>query len=94
MTTSDWFASEQYPHAEFRSTAFEPVTDSGNYSVTGDLTIRDSTRPINFLLVTDGGMASGEFSIKRADFGIGTGGQDEFIDPEVAIRFAAPIAAE
>jgi cytochrome b561 len=94
VATADWFASEQYPLAEFRSTKFEAAADTGNYSVTGDLTIRDNTRQINFLLITTEGSASGEFSINRADFGIGTGGQDEFIDSEVAIRFETQIPAE
>lgn len=94
VTTADWFASEQYPLAEFRSTEIARIPDASDYSVTGDLTIRGNTQSIKFLMVTAGDTASGEFPINRTDFGIGSGGQDEFIDSEVVIRFATQLAAE
>ncbi len=91
VVTADWFASDQYPLAEFRSTVVAPVAGTNEFSVTGDLTIRDTSRPVTFTLSITDGVASGEFPISRSDYGVGTGGQDEFIEEEVTIRFATAL---
>lgn len=91
VVTGDWFASEQFPVAQFRSTDIAINTADGKaYTVTGDLTIRDVSQTVTFELSVDKGIATGEFPINRGDYGIGTGGQDEFIESEVLIRFETP----
>ena len=87
VVTANWFASDQYPVAEFRSTSVEPVTGTSDFLVLGELTIRNNSRKVSFKLLVEGDKASGEFLINRGDYAVGTGGQDEFIEPEVTIRF-------
>jgi len=97
VVTADWFASDQYPEALFRSTGIERVADENSaetYAVSGNLTIRDSSQSVSFLLVVEDGTASGELPIIRQDFGIGDGGQDEFIESEVLIRFETSAGAQ
>lgn len=86
VVTADWFASNQYPQAKFTSTLFESIDDA-NYVVTGELTIRDVTKSISVALSLADGLASGEFSIDRRDFNVGSSGQDEFVEPMVTIQF-------
>lgn len=45
LKSDDFFNAEQYPEMKFESTAFEKVGDD-KYKVTGDLTIRDVTKPV------------------------------------------------
>jgi len=45
LKSDDFFNAEQYPELKFESTAFEKISDD-KYRVTGDLTIRDVTRPV------------------------------------------------
>jgi polyisoprenoid-binding protein YceI len=53
LRSADFFDAEQYPAIAFVSTAVEPVRGN-QYKVTGDLTIRDVTRPITFDVELDG----------------------------------------
>ncbi|MFF8771299.1 YceI family protein [Kitasatospora sp. NPDC015120] len=45
LRTSDFFAAETFPEISFRSTSAERVRDD-SYRMTGNLTIKDITRPI------------------------------------------------
>ncbi|KJY36358.1 YceI family protein [Streptomyces sp. NRRL S-495] len=45
LRTSDFFAAESFPEMRFRSTAAERVGDE-SYRMSGELTIKDVTRPI------------------------------------------------
>jgi polyisoprenoid-binding protein YceI len=47
LRSDDFFAAETYPRITFRSTKVEPK-GGDEYRVTGDLTIRDVTRPVTF----------------------------------------------
>ena len=55
--------------------------------MTGELTIRDISNVVEFDLWLEEGIGSAEFPINRRDFGIGDGGQDEFVEAEVMVRF-------
>jgi polyisoprenoid-binding protein YceI len=76
---ADFFDTEKYPTATFKSTRFEKAGD-GKYTIAGELTIRDSTKPVVLdatLLgsMTDsrGGVRSGwraETTINRFDYGV------------------------
>jgi polyisoprenoid-binding protein YceI len=80
LKSADFFDVEQYPKITFQSTDITKKAE-GEYDVTGDLTIRDTTRPETFS-VTFEGLAkdpmsgnetagfSGEAKIKRSDYGI------------------------
>jgi len=45
LRSADFFAVEQYPHVVFRSTKVENRGD-GEFTLHGDLTVRDVTRPV------------------------------------------------
>jgi polyisoprenoid-binding protein YceI len=47
LRSADFFDAEQYPEITFTSTRVEAKRDN-DYAVTGDLTIRDVTRPVTF----------------------------------------------
>jgi polyisoprenoid-binding protein YceI len=47
LRSGDFFDVERFPELTFVSTSIEP-RDGNSYAVTGDLTIRDTTRPITF----------------------------------------------
>lgn len=56
LKSDDFFNAEKFPSMTFASTAFTPV--GGNkYKLTGNLTIRDITKPVTFD-VTFGGIAT------------------------------------
>lgn len=86
VVSNDWFASTEFPIATFASQKLEKQGDS-NYLVTGELTIRSVSKVISFPMLVSNGNASGEFTVIRADYDVGSNGQDEFVDPEVKIRF-------
>ena len=49
----DFFAVEQYPEMTFNATSFD-VDANGNGTVTGDLTIKGTTKPVTFEVETFG----------------------------------------
>jgi polyisoprenoid-binding protein YceI len=84
LHSPDFFDVRQYPKATFESTKIEPVRgSSGKYKITGELTIRDVTKPISFpatVKVTDDGVVlASKFKIKRSEYGI-TFGPDRVVD--------------
>jgi polyisoprenoid-binding protein YceI len=88
LQSPDFFDVREYPEATFKSTKID-VTDAarGRYKMTGQLTIRDVTKPISFpvtLTTTDvGAVLASKFKLKRSDFGM-TFGPDRVVD-EVAM---------
>jgi len=46
LRSADFFDVETYPVVTFRSTNVEADGDSGDLTITGDLTIKDVTRPV------------------------------------------------
>lgn len=79
LRSADFFDGEAYPAITFKSTAFEKTGDN-EFKLTGDLTIRDVTRPVT-VDVEYGGSAVdpyGNFKagfevtgkIKRKEFGL------------------------
>ena len=53
LRSPDFFDAETYPEIVFVSTAIEQVGDD-RYRVTGDLTIKDTTKPVTFDVELDG----------------------------------------
>jgi polyisoprenoid-binding protein YceI len=69
LKDDDFFGTEKYPTSKL---VFKKIADKGNgvYNVTGDLTIKDVTAPINFVLTVKGATASTSLKIDRTKFGI------------------------
>ena len=78
LKSADFFDAARYPEMRFRSTTVDPV--EGGFTVTGDLTIRDITRPVTLTVTEEGagvdpwGNQKAAFSatgkINRGDFGL------------------------
>lgn len=78
LRSPDFFDVERYPEMQFRSTTVERT--DGGYKMTGDLTIKDVTRPMTLSVVEEGAgvdpwgnqkiafSAAGKFN--RSDFGL------------------------
>lgn len=47
LKSDDFFNAEKFPQMQFVSTSFQPAGD-GKYKLTGNLTIRDVTKPVTF----------------------------------------------
>jgi polyisoprenoid-binding protein YceI len=79
LRSADFFHAERFPTISFASTSVEPA-GGDKYRVTGDLTIRDVTKPVTFDVELDGivpGMRGGRHvglsattKIQRDDWGL------------------------
>lgn len=79
LRSGDFFDAENHPKMEFKSTQISKKGD-GEYTLTGDLTIRGTTRPVNFNVTFEGQGKdpwgnekvgfSAQGSILRSDFGL------------------------
>lgn len=81
LKSVDFFDVETYPTITFRSTSLD-INPDGTGTITGDLTIKDITRPItfdgvinkvgqNFRSGVDMFGISGTGTLKRSDYGVG-----------------------
>ena len=66
LRSADFFDAEKYPQIKFKSTSFKKV-DNDEYTLTGDLTIKDITKPIT-LKVEYGGTATDFYGNLKAGF--------------------------
>jgi polyisoprenoid-binding protein YceI len=66
LRSDDFFATDKYPHITFESRSFKKISDS-DYKLTGDLTIRDVTKPIE-LSVEYGGTVVDPYGNTKAGF--------------------------
>jgi polyisoprenoid-binding protein YceI len=67
LRTNDFFNSEQWPVAVFKSTGVK-VEDDDEFILYGDLTIRDVTRPIELEVEFDGLIEKDGYGGRRAGF--------------------------
>jgi polyisoprenoid-binding protein YceI len=94
-----WFASAQFPQAQFRSTAVKPA-GSGRFDVEGTLTVKGIARTLQVpVTLAPGpapgqGTASGSFTLRRMDFRLGEGewADTGVVANEVAVRFRLQLA--
>lgn len=98
LKSDDFFDVAKFPKASFVSTSFVPGGDGG--VLTGDLTIRDVTKPIALDVTLNKAVGgdqpaigfSARGSLKRSDFGVGkyvpVVGDD--VDLTIEIEFEAP----
>lgn len=93
LRSADLFNVAQWPAAHYVAEKFTD-TGSNRFSATGQLTLRDVTRPvpIEFTFEQQGSNAwlKGTATIKRLDFGVGQGDwrDTETVANDVRIRFA------
>src|SRR4029077_2402785 len=80
LKSADFFDAEKYPYMTFKVTAIEQVDDE-SYIVRGDLTIKETTRPITLEGTIEGRMpdpfggkerlgVSAKGQLNRLDFGL------------------------
>lgn len=78
LKTDDFFNAEKYPEIKFKNTSVKKV-DSTNYQISGNLTIRDVTRPVTWNAVLNGTLESSHgtraawkasLTINRFDYGL------------------------
>jgi polyisoprenoid-binding protein YceI len=93
-----WFDSRRFPQASFTSSGLKPIGSTG-YEVTGTLTLKGQARPLRVPVQLQrngsGGVASGSFTLKRLDFGIGDGewADTALVANEVDVHFKLQLAA-
>jgi polyisoprenoid-binding protein YceI len=87
----EWFDFAVHPRAEFR--ASEVTREGDGYLARGTLTLKGAEKPVAVQFTwapsDDGATATGEFTLQRGDYGIGTGewATADTIGAEVTIRF-------
>ncbi len=78
LKTDEFFNAEKFPEIKFKSTSVEKVDDK-NYKITGDLTIRDTTKKVTWDAVFNGTLTSARgtraawkatLAINRFDYGL------------------------
>ena len=85
VRSEDFFAVEQYPEMTFTATSFD-IDAAGNGTVTGDLTIKATTKPVTFDVET--------FGVEEDPFGntrIGFEASTTINRTEYGIDFQAPL---
>ena len=98
LPEAEFFDVQNYPESVFASTSVS-VADDGRLLVTGNLTIKESTREISFPMAfseEEGKrVVRGEFTIDRRDFSVGLESQqsDDFVGYPVVVKFRFDIAA-
>lgn len=91
LRSADFFDAANHPQITFTSTAIRRVDDK-NLLVTGELTIRGTTRPVEvpvqvvFLRETDGRFR-GQFQVNRKDFGVSYNSAMNPIEDLVTVQF-------
>lgn len=82
LRSADYFNAEEFPRATFKSKSASK-TGENTWNVTGDLTIRGTTRPVSLVMTKVGESHNpdpqighrvgieGELPLKRSEFGIG-----------------------
>lgn len=100
LLSADFFLAEKFPDAGFRSTAWKK-SGADTYTVTGELTIKDRTRPL-VLEVKFLGFATGQrgaqlsgweavTTIDRTDFGVGVSENSIADEVELSINIEAKL---
>lgn len=95
LPNADWFDVKNHATATFVSTSFAKA-DSG-YTVTGDLTIRNVTRPVTFAFTLDGNkptVMQADLTLNRLDFGIGANSDPSADWVDDAITLSIKVTAQ
>lgn len=70
LKSDDFFGVEKYPTSKLAITKVEPKGKDGAYKITGDLTIKATTKPIQFDALMDGSTATADIVIDRAEYDV------------------------
>ncbi len=93
LQNEDFFDAAKYPTIRIVSTKITPSGTPGTYIFTGNLTIKDVTKPLtfNFTVLPNGAayLFAGDFDIKRSDFGLGKSGGTMSDDVSVSLKVIA-----
>jgi polyisoprenoid-binding protein YceI len=88
LLEEDWFNPENFPESRFESERVEQL-DDGTFAAHGQLTIIGVSQPVTmsfeFEVSDSTANFSGNFEIKRLDFGVGWDATN-WIDDEVAVQ--------
>lgn len=92
LKSADFFDVEKYPTAKFVTTEIKEGATGGTHTVTGNLTIMETTKSVTFpaTITVDGGKISAKanFKINRLDWKITYKGMaDNLIKDDVGIEF-------
>ena len=99
---AEWFDFARHQQAEFHATDIRrsPTNpQAGRYLARGTLALKDAQQPVEVPFMwspsTDGATMEGEFTVKRASFGIGTGewAAPDVIGPDVIVKFRVRLRA-
>ncbi|MFN8354255.1 MAG: YceI family protein [Spirosomataceae bacterium] len=98
LKSEDMFNVATFPNMSFKSTSFKK-TEGNKYTLTGNLTIKDVTKPITFEVVMNGPVANpnknaktmqvgmkATTKIKRSDFKIGGKLETVMVGDEIEVR--------
>lgn len=97
LAKAAWFDARRFPQATFRSVAVKEAT-AGKFDVIGRLAIksvvRDLVVPVAVTQTPAGTTATGAFTIRRLDFGIGEGDWKDtaLVSNEVQVKFKLLLA--
>ena len=69
LKSADFFDAEKYPQLKFTATSYVAVDKDGSYELTGDLTIKETTKSIK-LSVEFGGVVKDPYGNTKAGFTI------------------------
>ncbi len=69
LNSPDFFGTDKFETATLKFKSVMPK-DKNSYNVTGDLTIKDITNTVNFILTVNGNIASTTFNIDRTKYDI------------------------
>jgi polyisoprenoid-binding protein YceI len=94
LKSNDFFAADSFPRITFVSTFVNNAGDNGRMRITGDLTIRGTTKRItiparlNFFDAQNNmGRVTGEFTINRTEYGVSFQSPVNPIENEVKVQF-------
>jgi polyisoprenoid-binding protein YceI len=84
LQSADFFGVEKFPTATFKITEVKPNGKNGKFTVTGDMTIKSTTKPVSFdaQLVANGDkvVAIADIVIDRSEFDVRYGSGSFFDD--------------
>lgn len=87
LRSADYFEIEKYPNISFSSTSIK--TSKNGYNITGNFTIKATTKSITIPFTFSGNSFKGNFEIDRRDYGVG--GNSWIMGDKVKISFEIPV---
>lgn len=94
LTGAGWFEATTFPVARFAADAFAPAGDG--FVADGELTIRDTTRPVRVEFQLADGRLTARAILDRLDFGLGQGdwADPDWIGHEVVVEAVLIVQAD